>query len=169
MLNNIQFLEIVCPKLSFKRILVAIDGSDVSLRAADHAARIAKEEGASLVALHVIANPPFEIVGGAADYYDYAKKDAKKWIKDIENIAALHGMTVKTEILVGAYSTLDAIIGYAENQSVDLIVTGTRGKTQSAKLLVGSVAAGLVQYRKLLCSGYPIETSDVRVKAPRWQ
>ncbi len=123
-----------------------MDGSDISLKAADHAAKIAKDENASLTALHVIASPPFEIVGGAADYYEHAKKEAKKWMKDVESIAALHGMTLKTEILVGAYSTLDAIIGYAENQLMDLIVTGTRGKTQSAKLLVGSVAAGLVQY-----------------------
>ncbi|MDG6904193.1 MAG: universal stress protein [Nitrososphaerota archaeon] len=134
------------PQPSFKRILVAVDGSDVSLRAVEHAARLAKDEGASLRALYVVASPPFEIEAELADYYDDARKSAKKWMKDVENAASLHGMTIKTEILVGAISILDAIIGYAENQSIDLIVTGTRGKTQSAKLLVGSVAAGLVQY-----------------------
>ena len=41
---------------------------------------------------------------------------------------------------------VDAIIGYADTSSVDLIVSGTRGRTPSAKLLLGSVASGLVEY-----------------------
>ena len=121
-----------------------MDGSDVSLRAVDHAARIAKDESSSLVALHVVPSPPFDVA--LEEYYENARKAAKKWMKDVEATAALHGMTIKTEILVGAFSIVDATIGYAENQSVDLIVTGTRGRTMSAKLLIGSVAAGLVQY-----------------------
>jgi nucleotide-binding universal stress UspA family protein len=131
-------------RLTYRKILVAVDGSDVALRAVDHAARIAKDEGGSLTALHVVATPQFECT--LADYYDDARRSAKKWMRDVENAAALHGITIKTEILVGAYSVLDAIVAYAENQSTDLIVTGTRGRTQSARLLVGSVAAGLVEY-----------------------
>ena len=131
-------------KLTYKRILVAVDGSEVSLKAVDHAARIAKDEGGSLTALHVVASPQFECA--LADYYEDARRSAKKWMKEVENVAAIHNLTIKTEILVGAYSILDAIIAYAENQSTDLIVSGTRGRTQSAKLLVGSVASGLVEY-----------------------
>jgi nucleotide-binding universal stress UspA family protein len=133
-------------KSLYKRILVAVDGSEVSLRAVDHAARIAKDEGGSLVAVYVVAIPQFEISRNVADYYDDARKSAKKWVREVENAVLLHGMTIKTEILVGAYSIVDAIIGYAENQSIDLVVTGTRGRTQSAKMLVGSVASGLVEY-----------------------
>jgi nucleotide-binding universal stress UspA family protein len=133
-------------KSGFKRILVAVDGSEVSFKAVDHASRIAKYEGASLTALYVVQTPQFEITGEIADYYEQAKRPAKKWMKDVENIAASHGMGIRTEILVGAYSIIDAILGYAENQSVDLIVTGHRGRTQSAKLRVGSVAGGLVEY-----------------------
>jgi nucleotide-binding universal stress UspA family protein len=134
------------PKPAFKRILVAVDGSEVSMRAVDYASHIAKQEGATLTALHIIATPPFEITGEVADYYEQAKKPAKKWMKDVEGVAATYGLPIRTEILVGAYSILDAILGYAENQSTDLIVTGTRGKTQSAKLRMGSVASGLVEF-----------------------
>ena len=133
-------------KAGFKRILVAVDGSEVSLKAADHASRIAKYEGASLSALYVIPTPGFEISGDMADFYERARKPAKKWMRDVENIAATHGMSIRTDILVGALSVIDAILGYAENQSIDLIVTGHRGRTQSSKLLLGSVAAGLVEY-----------------------
>jgi nucleotide-binding universal stress UspA family protein len=53
---------------------------------------------------------------------------------------------LRSEILVDASSVLDAILGYAERYSVDLVVTGTRGRTPSARILMGSVAHGLVQY-----------------------
>ncbi|MHB1867510.1 MAG: universal stress protein [Nitrososphaerales archaeon] len=134
------------PKSGFKRILVAVDGSDISLRAVEFAAHIAKLEGATLTALHVIPSPQFEIPGDMADFYEHAKKPAKKWMKDITEVASQFGVTIKTEILVGAYSILDTVLGYAENQSTDLIVTGTRGQTQSVRLIMGSVASGLVQY-----------------------
>jgi nucleotide-binding universal stress UspA family protein len=134
------------PKLAFKKILVAVDGSEVSMRAADHAARIAKQEGASLTAIYVIPAPQVEVPGEIADYYDKARTAASRWMKDVENIAASHGMTIKTEILVGAYSIPDMILAYADNQSTELIVTGTRGRTQSKKFLMGSVASALVQY-----------------------
>ena len=133
-------------KGGFKRILVAVDGSEVSLKAVEQAARLAKHEGASLMALHIIPTPQYEITGEIADYYEQAKKPVKKWMRDVENAAALHGMSIKTEVLVGAYSILDAILGYAENQSADLLVTGHRGRTQSNRLLMGSVASGLVEY-----------------------
>ncbi len=130
----------------FTRILVAVDGSEVSIRAAEHAARIAKEEGAELVALHVVPVPPFEVSGELADHYDNARRNAKKWMKDVEAIATRLGIGVKTEVVVGAYSVVDALIGYAETAGVDLIVSGTRGKTPSRRMLVGSVASGLVEY-----------------------
>lgn len=131
---------------AFRRILVAVDGSEVSLRAAEHAARIAKQDGAQLVALHVISSPSFEVTGGMMEYYDSARKEAKKWMKDIELTVEKHGLAAKTETVVGAFSVVDTIIGYAETNSIDLIVSGTRGRTPSARLRVGSVASALVEY-----------------------
>jgi nucleotide-binding universal stress UspA family protein len=133
-------------KRGFSKIIVAVDGSEVSLRAADHAARIAKQDGAELLALHVVPVPPFEVQGVLADSYANARKNAKKWMKDVEDIATRNGIGVKTEILVGAYSVVDAIVGYAETTKADLIVTGTRGTTPSKRIVVGSVASGLVEY-----------------------
>ena len=134
------------PKGGFSKILVAVDGSDVSMRAVDHAARIAAEDGAQLLALHVVASPQFEVPGELADYYDAARLNAKKWLKEVETIAASHGVGLKYEVLVGAYSVVDAILGFAEWMGTDLVVTGTRGRTQTGRILMGSVASGLVEY-----------------------
>ena len=130
----------------FSKVIVAVDGSEVSLRAAEHAARIAKQDGAELLALHVVATPQFEVQGELADSYANARKNARKWMKVVEDIAARNGVGVKTEILVGAYSVVDAILGYAETVKADLIVTGTRGTTPTRRILVGSVASALVEY-----------------------
>ena len=130
----------------FRRVLVAVDGSEVSLRATEHAARIAKQDSAQLLALHVVPAPPFEIVGELGEYYNTARRESKKWLKEVEAIAETKGLPLKVEVIVGAYSLVDAIIGYAETNSVDLIVSGTRGRTPSSKLLLGSVASGLVEY-----------------------
>lgn len=134
------------PSKGFARVVVAVDGSEVSLRAADRAARIAKQDGAELVALHVVAAPPFEVKGELADIYANARREAKRWMKDVEDAAARHGLVAKTEVVVGAYSVVDTILGYAESVKADLIVTGTRGMTPSRRILVGSVASGLVEY-----------------------
>ena len=67
--------------------MVAIDGTEVSLRSAEHAARLAKQGGAELIAIHVVPSPPFEIPGEVADYYDAVRKNAKKWMRDVEEIA----------------------------------------------------------------------------------
>ena len=133
-------------KRGFTLVVVAVDGSEVSLRAAEHAAHIAKQDGAELLALHVVPAPQFEVQGGLADNYANARRNAKKWMKEVEDMAARNGIGVKTEIVVGAYSVVDAILGYAETMKADLIVTGTRGTTPSRRILVGSVASGLVEY-----------------------
>lgn len=133
-------------KQGFSRILVAVDGSEVSMRAVEHAARLAKQDGAELIAMHVVPSPPFEIPGEVADYYDVARKNAKKWMREVEGVASRFGLGLKSDIIVGAFSVVDAIVGYAETVSVDLIVSGTRGKTPSNRMRMGSVASGLVEY-----------------------
>ena len=39
-----------------------------------------------------------------------------------------------------------AIVNYADNENVDLIVVGTRGKSGFSKKLLGSVALGVVTH-----------------------
>jgi nucleotide-binding universal stress UspA family protein len=130
----------------FTRIMVAVDGSAVSMRAVEQASRLARSDGAELLALHVVPSPQFEIPGELADYFDAARRNAERWFKEVDAAVALRGMTCRHEILVGAHSVVDAVLGYAENMGVDLIVTGTRGRSQTARLLMGSVASGLVEY-----------------------
>lgn len=131
---------------AFHRILVAVDGSAVSMRAAAHAVRLAKQDRAELLAVHVVPAPSTEVPGEVADVYDRARREAQRWLKEVESAATRAGLVLRSEVVVGAYSVVDAILGFAESTGADLIVTGTRGRTPSRRILVGSVASGLVEY-----------------------
>jgi nucleotide-binding universal stress UspA family protein len=52
---------------------------------------------------------------------------------------------IKTEVIAST-NTAGGIVDYAEDKDVDLIVVGTRGKSGFKKLLLGSVASGVVTY-----------------------
>jgi nucleotide-binding universal stress UspA family protein len=136
------------PYDGFRKVLVAVDGSDVSMKAVTTAARIAHADGAELYAVHVVPSPPFEYHGELADYFDQARQSVSRWMREVEELAAGSGVKVRTETVVGASVVVDSVVGYAEATGCDLIVTGTRGRTPSTKLLMGSVASGLVETAK---------------------
>lgn len=56
-----------------------------------------------------------------------------------------HKIRVRTESIASA-SSVGAIVGFAEKENIDLIVIGTRGWSGFKKLLLGSVASGVVNY-----------------------
>ncbi|MBV9178899.1 MAG: universal stress protein [Nitrososphaeraceae archaeon] len=57
-----------------------------------------------------------------------------------------NNVKVNTEVSSKAKSIVAQIVDYAESNNVDLIVVGTRGRTGFKKLLLGSVASGVVTY-----------------------
>jgi nucleotide-binding universal stress UspA family protein len=56
------------------------------------------------------------------------------------------GVNIWSEIVEGPFSLVGEIVNYAENNHIDLIVTGSRGRTGFKKVLLGSVASGIVTY-----------------------
>jgi nucleotide-binding universal stress UspA family protein len=79
---------------------------------------------------------------------DKSKQEARKWFDEIEKKAMAEGVNVKVEIVASPTSIVPAIVDYSEKNKVDLIITGTKGRRRSglAKLLLGSVASGVVTY-----------------------
>lgn len=146
----------------FKRILVAIDGSDSSKRAAHVALGLAEGLKADLILLHAIS-PPTNYYGSTIPtpsgvaappisqheidaYYEYARRAAKSMVEDIESQAKKGGVKVKTEFPQGVSSVVETIIDHAGTEKADLIVVGTRGLGGFKKLLLGSVSSGVVSH-----------------------
>jgi len=137
------------------KILIAIDGSESSLRAADFAIQLAaKEDSARVIVLNIFGISTAKQVAssiilaptfGLKEYERY-KREAKKWLDKIGKKFEEKGIQTIVEIVGGPVPAASSIVNYAENQNVDLIVVGTRGKSGIKKLLLGSVASSVVSH-----------------------
>jgi nucleotide-binding universal stress UspA family protein len=144
--------------LAFAKILVCVDGSESSMKAADYAIEMAEKHKSQMISLYVVVSQlGYAYSSGAFglvtpntinELLDKSKQEARKWFDEIEKKATARGVKVKTEMVASPTSIVPAIVDYAENNKVDLIVTGTKGRRRSgfAKLLLGSVASGVVTY-----------------------
>ncbi len=134
----------------FRKIMVAFDGSKDSMKAINVGCSLAQKYGASLVITHVYtitlpvyasgATMPLPEVDEAASF---AKQDALVVLSDGLEVAKSWNVKAKGELLE-ARSTLSALIEYAANEQVDLIVVGTRGMSGLKRLIMGSISSGLV-------------------------
>jgi nucleotide-binding universal stress UspA family protein len=75
-----------------------------------------------------------------------AEDEAKKWFDKIKAAANKNEIQFRTEFIVAKRSVLSTILDYAEEQNINLIVVGTTGRSGIKKMLLGSVASGLVTY-----------------------
>ncbi|HET7643180.1 MAG TPA: universal stress protein [Nitrososphaeraceae archaeon] len=143
----------------FKKILFAFDGSNASTKAVKYAIHLALLENSDLIFIHVIENiKQGGVIGLRAKYGDmklvnaYTKtriKNAQEWIKPIEKSAKDKGIKTRVEILEDdSNSLIGFLITFAEKNKVDLIVIGTRGISKFKRLLMGSVASGIVHHSK---------------------
>jgi nucleotide-binding universal stress UspA family protein len=133
------------------QILLPIDGSDASLKAARYAVRIAKLLDADITCIHVIYSP--HLLRGmnpalVALYFSRAERHAKKWIRDVKQMAKKEKVRMTSEIIIDSLSVPNSIIEYAAKHRADLIVIGTRGRTGARKLLLGSVATAVMMHAK---------------------
>jgi nucleotide-binding universal stress UspA family protein len=142
------------------KILTAIDGSEPSIDAADYAVYISSKFDADLYAIHVIEDPGFVNIESFGVYdietpterkalmQDRGGK-AKEWFDKIKlNANAKDVKLLKAEIVGTSSSIESAIVDYAEKNRIDLIVVGTKGRSGFKKLLLGSVASGVVHHAR---------------------
>jgi nucleotide-binding universal stress UspA family protein len=141
----------------FQKILVGIDGSDKSVEAADYSISIAKNTKAQLIILNVLETEPWYNGKKAYEWASpdelnkvYEKEMAKiqKILDNLQEKAKTVCIESKTKILMipRTEGTVKPILKYAEDEEIDLIVIGTRGRTGIKKMLLGSVASGVVTY-----------------------
>jgi nucleotide-binding universal stress UspA family protein len=161
--NNISNIILSQHKGEFSKILVLVDGSQPSINAADRAIALAKKEKDNpqlLIALHVVfsrvgyAYSPEGVFGmdglttpnAMKEILENAKKEAQQWFDNIKEKINMdnNNIQLQPDVVVTATSIVSAIVEYAKNKDVDLIVIGTRGRSGFKKLLLGSVASGVV-------------------------
>lgn len=127
------------------RILVAVDLSDVSEALVRVAMRLAERDpGAELVLMHVYG----------ADEAMVAQQEAglqlDRFLEHMRGeigylLARTGGDPHRARLVIAEGEPVDAILERASYDRVDMIVVGTRGRTGIPRLLMGSVAEGVLR------------------------
>lgn len=120
-----------------RRLLIALDGSDPSIAAFEHALEVFPKE--ELIAVHAVDDLESHYGGGSGadgntepDFFD-----------TIDEMAAKQGVEIETHVISGTPAS--AIVEFAESESVDGIVIGSTGRSGVSRLLLGSVAENVAR------------------------
>ena len=125
----------------FKKIVWATDGSENADRALSIAKTLARENGASLVVVHIVQR--YATKTGLAKYGDEDQVEAK--LKQIVQELSGEGLDASLKIVnhVGPQPAHE-IADLAREVGADLIAVGTRGHSALLELLLGSVTQRLL-------------------------
>jgi nucleotide-binding universal stress UspA family protein len=141
----------------FSKILVPIDGSEPSFHAARIASNIADKFQSEIIVLYVVVSPSKSEYANLTGLVtpkqidmiiENAKKESKNWFKRIEDMVKEENSNIKIsmKVILTGVAVYGEVIQYAQQESIDLIVIGTRGRSGIKKLLLGSTASGVVTY-----------------------
>ena len=126
-----------------QHILVGVDGSETSMRAAAYAAGLARRQGAELIVLYVKTVSAASVAAPetAAAMSQNQVDIAEELRQAIEQNAPRLG--VRVELLVRDGNPYTELLRLAEQRRVDAIVVGA--SMQAGHKLVGSLASKLVR------------------------
>jgi len=134
----------------YKRILVPVDGSGSSNRGLQEAVRLAKNQKAKLIVLHVVEE---QFVTQAAEgvvfsdqMFESMRAGGRKVLARAEALAKKRGVRAQGVLLESiAVPVADLVVREAKKQRADLIVIGTHGRRGITRALMGSDAEMVVR------------------------
>ncbi|WP_377891013.1 universal stress protein [Alkalihalobacillus sp. R86527] len=127
----------------YNKIMLASDGSEDSVTAAEEAIKLAKLTDAQVDVVYV--------VDGDTSKHDVLrnwdslgiKEERKDKLRAVEQKAADANLTYQINMLRGDPSV--TLVKYAEEHGIDLIVMGTRGLNVLQEMVLGSVSHQVIQ------------------------
>lgn len=135
--------------VEIRTILAPTDFSSHAVAAVRYACGLAERFGATLHLLHVLS----EVVPVGPDpiltpvlppeFYRESERDAREALGTLLDPSWGRPASVETAVRWGV--PVDAVVEYATNHSVDLIVIATHGRTGLSHVLLGSVAERIVR------------------------
>ena len=136
--------------LALKNILVATDFSEGSAAALTYGRALARQFGARLHLLHAVETAGIDVAGVdtyvaaipqlRAEFEEQARATLEQTVTDADR-RDLHAVTALRTLEAPAR----AIVAYAVEAAIDLIVIGTHGRRGVSHLVMGSVAEKVVR------------------------
>ncbi|HDR7383890.1 universal stress protein [Bacillus toyonensis] len=124
----------------YKQIILACDGSEHALGAAEHAIHIAKcSEEANVEIVYVVDNrtAKSDIIHGQTDF-ETISASRKDKLKEIEGLLKEEKISYKFTILHGDPG--DTLVQYVNTGDIDLVIAGSRGLNTLQEMMLGSVS-----------------------------
>jgi nucleotide-binding universal stress UspA family protein len=142
----------------YSRIVCAIDGSDLSTKALNHAFELTQKLNAELVVV-TVTEPSVIIAPGAemmmvdttsviAELDKAKEQSAKGILEDATTLADAAGVKLET-VHMPSLPAAEGIIAAAKNAKADLIVMGSHGRRGLGRLLLGSQAAEVLAHAEI--------------------
>jgi nucleotide-binding universal stress UspA family protein len=126
----------------YAKILVPLDGSALAERAVHHAVEIASGKETEVILLRVIHDPLAEVPEAGQESELKATTetvaDSQAYLDTVASRVRKEGIKVRPVVLEGTPD--GAILGFAHDEDVDIIVMSTHGRTGFSKAIMGSVA-----------------------------
>lgn len=127
----------------YRKMLVAIDGSESGFHALRQSFRLAVDEKSWISVVCVV--PPY--VGdldmvAVGNMMDSLRKPCEQALAEAERIAKSEGALIKTVCEEG--ETYQRIVDLAESENAELIIMGRRGLRRLERALMGSVTARVI-------------------------
>jgi nucleotide-binding universal stress UspA family protein len=136
------------PAQAIRKILVPLDGSELSQSVLPFAETLAKALGASVVLFHaalppMLAYPGAEMISVDQRVWDTIKEEATKFVTDAAADLTAKGIHAVGITYMG--QAVDRILAAAGDQSTGLIVMSTHGRSGAGRFVMGSVADAVVR------------------------
>lgn len=126
----------------YKKILVPLDGSELAVRAIDHAEKLAKTFDAEIILFQVVSFMP---IYGSPELVtplivdEKQREAAEKYLADLAEDMKKRGLKVSAMVKTGQQVAVE-IIDFAKEIRSDLIVMCTHGRSGITRWVLGSVA-----------------------------
>jgi len=133
----------------FSNLLVALDGSEASQRALIRAVDEAKLWNAKLHAIYIVETGLFSSLpydNTVEIMYRVLEKEGEAILERAKKFGAENGVTVISHMKQGHAGS--EVIALAEREKSDLIVVGSHGKSNTDRLLIGSISTFVVTHSK---------------------
>ena len=132
----------------YKKIVLAVDGSEASSNAVKHAVELAKNNKGTLIVLYVI--PPIDVTDietfKPETLHDGLKREGEKILSELKDRAGKEGVNVQTRIEDGIPD--EKICEVAGESDADIIIMGSHGRTGFGKVFIGSVTERVISKEK---------------------
>lgn len=132
-------------QIALKRILVATDFSEWSKRALLVGLGIAQRHASNLHLVHVLPSEGYGVAGaGMLGAVNFARHNARDLESEFLQKGYLEGIRYQVSVEKG--DVWPVVSRMIEEEGVDLVVIGTRGRSGLGRLLLGSVAERIFRH-----------------------